>query len=157
MIGLLGAPQSQLSNIELAFGATVIPKSIYTGIFMVVPSKTDDTVAANTAVAIPNPFIETALLDENESDENVCHFAGIRLRVVGFGNLLPTFYGIDKVMSNPMISIVMSQLNAIEPIRLGNFTSQRALVRLEVQALGEIFTIDRIVIFAKTIGTSLPG
>jgi hypothetical protein len=85
--------------------------------------------------------------------EYVFHFLGYRPRVDGFGNLKATFYGFNKVRSSPMKDLDMSSLAQNEPMKLGNFIAQRALLRLEVTEIGEYFDLNRIEIFTKPIGT----
>lgn len=89
--------------------------------------------------------------------ENIIHFGGIRLRVVGSGNLRPTMYSFDKIKSSVLVPLVMNSTDNIEPTRISNFVSQRMMLRLETTAINEIMRINRIIIFAKPIYTSYPG
>lgn len=90
------------------------------------------------------------------TEEIVNHYGAIRLRVNGTGNLRPTFYSLDKVLSNVMVPIVMQVTTADEPNRLGNFTQKRAKLRLETTAINEYFLISKIIIFTRPVAMSFP-
>jgi hypothetical protein len=102
------------------------------------------------------PFIETAPIGDAEV-ENINHYAGIRLRVRGVGNLIPTLYSLDKIDSTAMVEMTMAVTTAREPTRLCNFVSQRGILRLETDDLDDYMEIDRIIVFNKAIYTQFPG
>lgn len=101
------------------------------------------------------PFVETALFGD-DSQEAILHFGSITLRVVGTGDLVPTFYSYDKVYSQKLLPIPMTEVSGREPNRLSNFKAQRAVLRLETTKINEHFSINRIVLFAKKMYTSFP-
>jgi hypothetical protein len=98
-----------------------------------------------------------AALSEVSSGENISHFAAIRIRVNGTGNLKMTVFSLDDVRSKTLVPLVMQQQNRIIPTRLVNFTEQRAAFELKTTEIDEKFRINRIVIFTKEIYTSYPG
>ncbi len=85
------------------------------------------------------------------------HFGGVTIRVVGEGNLRPTFKGFDAIESVALVPLVMVPTNRKEPTRLGNYSSQRALLRLEVTAINEWFKVNNFTIWAKPLWTSWPS
>ena len=155
---ILGTSDSSLGNIVPAYDATFPSTNVYSGIYQLVPGSVydvfmivnDDYTYEQAQEAI-DVFSETALV--NGGGEGIYHFAGYRARVNGLGNLKGTFYGFNKVKSSAMKDLDMSKVRVEESVKLGNFTAQRALLRLEVTDLGEYFNITRIEIFARTAGT----
>ncbi len=98
-----------------------------------------------------------AILSEGSSGESISHFAAIRVRVVGTGNLQMTVYSLDDVKSKTLVALTMSATNRIIPTRLVNFMEQRASFELKTTAIDEKFRINRIVIFSKEVYSSYPG
>lgn len=88
---------------------------------------------------------------------NILHFGAARLRVTGSGNLRMTLYSLDEITSYSLLPLVLQELNGREPTRLCNFSSQRAKLRIEVTAINENFSLDKITIYAKPLYTSYPG
>lgn len=88
---------------------------------------------------------------------NVVHFGGIRIRVVGSGNLLMTLFGLNDIWQQPLTALVMSSTNAIEPFKLANFKSQRARLKIETTVINEVFNVNNITIFAKQIWSQYVG
>lgn len=89
--------------------------------------------------------------------EDICHFGGIRIRVNGSGNLIPSFYSLDNVQLQVLAPIAMQSVTPIQPFRLANFVSQRVFLRLETTQINDIFKINRIIIFAKAIYSQYPN
>lgn len=89
--------------------------------------------------------------------EYIYHVAGVRLRVIGSGSLRMFFHSLDSIRSFTLLPLSMSSTNDKEPTRLGNFRSQRIQLELKTDAIDEYFQISKIIIFAKTSATSLPG
>jgi hypothetical protein len=87
----------------------------------------------------------------------ITHYAGFTIRVVGAGNLRPTLKGFDDIETSALEPLVMASTNAREPTRLANFVSQRAVLRLETTAIDEWFKINNFTIWAKPLYTSFPG
>lgn len=89
--------------------------------------------------------------------EEILHFAGVRLRVTGAGNLRLTFFSLDNVNSESLVILPMSTTNAREPTRLANFISQRGMVKIGTTAKDETFKINRVILFAKPLWSNFPG
>jgi hypothetical protein len=98
-----------------------------------------------------------AALSEGSSGENISHFAAIRVRVNGTGNLKMKVLSLDDIRSKELVPFVMATTNRIIPTRLVNFSEQRALFEISTTEMDEYFRINRIVIFAKEMYTSFPG
>lgn len=98
-----------------------------------------------------------AALSEVSSGENISHFAAIRVRANGTGNLQMTVYSLDDVRSKTLVPFVMQTTTRIVPTRLVNFMEQRAAFELKTTEMDEVFRINRIVIFMKEVFTSYPG
>jgi hypothetical protein len=89
--------------------------------------------------------------------EEIVHFAGVRLRVTGSGNLDLEFLSLDNVNSQTLAALPMSATTAREPTRLANFISQRAQLKISTNVIDETFKINRIILFAKPIWSQFPG
>ncbi len=98
-----------------------------------------------------------AALSETSSGENISHFAAIRVRVNGTGDLLMTIYSLDDVKSKELVPFVMQTLNRRIPTRIINFVEQRASISLRTEEIDDYFRINRIVVFTKEIFSSFPG
>ena len=91
------------------------------------------------------------------SGENINHFTGVRLRVVGSGNLDIELISQDGVNTQTLTAFVLAATNRISPFRLANFVEQRAQLRISTNVVDETFRINRIVIYAKPIFTMEPA
>jgi len=89
--------------------------------------------------------------------ENINHCNGVRLRVIGSGNLKFRLLGLSEAKTQTMTSLAMSSSTYIEPIRLANFKAQRFALELKTTEIDEIFNIQRIVMFVKATETMYPG
>lgn len=96
-------------------------------------------------------------LGEGSSGESISHFAAIRVRVNGIGNLQMTVFSLDDVRNKTLVPLQMQQKNRIIPTRLVNFVEQRACFELKTTQMDEKFRINRIVIFTKEVASSYPG
>jgi hypothetical protein len=98
-----------------------------------------------------------AALSEQSSGESISHFAAIRIRLVGTGNLKMKVYSLDNVREKTLVPFTMQVTNRIIPTRLVNFMEQRAAFELKTTEMDEKFRINRIVLFMKEVYTSYPG
>lgn len=98
-----------------------------------------------------------AALSEQSSGESISHFAAIRIRVLGTGNLQMAVYSLDDVKSKTLVPLVMSTTARIIPTRLVNFMEQRASFELKTTAIDEKMKVNRIIIFTKEVFSSYPG
>jgi hypothetical protein len=98
-----------------------------------------------------------AVLSERSSGELVTHFASLRVRVDGRGDLRLSVYSLGDIRSKLMIPITMNDKNRFSPTRIVNFVEQRASFELKTTERFEKFRINRIVIFTKQLYTSYPG
>jgi hypothetical protein len=94
---------------------------------------------------------------EGSSGENVNHFGGVRMRVVGSGNLLMSFYSLDDVRSQTLVPFSLSSSTRFEPFRLANFTEQRASLEIKTTVINEWFRINRVIIFARPVAVEYPA
>lgn len=87
---------------------------------------------------------------------NVTHFAGVRLRVVGSGNLQITVGTLEDVITKSPSAIVMDEPTRIEPYRIVNFMSQRASFQFKTTAENEWFKVNQLVVYMKPVFTNYP-
>lgn len=89
--------------------------------------------------------------------ELIHHVAGVRMRVVGSGNLDMSLKSLDDIHTSTLQPFVMTATNYIEPLRLANFKSQRILLRFGVNEIDEWFQIRRIIILVKPVEADYPS
>jgi hypothetical protein len=98
-----------------------------------------------------------AATSEASSGENISHFAAIRVRVNGTGDLKLKVYSLDDRKFKILVPLTMQTQARIIPTRLVNFMEQRASFELKTTNFDEQFRVNRIVIFTKEVYTSYPG
>lgn len=110
------------------------------------------------------PFIQTALIDSRSaarsggsSGENINHYTGVRMRVVGSGSLEMTLRSQDNIRSVSLVPFTMASVARTSPFRLVNFVEQRVQLRIETLLIDEEFRINRIILYAKTLWIEEPG
>lgn len=89
--------------------------------------------------------------------DNITHFAGIRLRLTGEGDMHCAFYGLDDVESQTLVDIPMASTSRVSPLRLANFTNQVGALELNIDGLDDNFRCNRIIIYAKTLWIAIPA
>lgn len=98
-----------------------------------------------------------AAISEGSSGETISHFAAIRVRVSGTGNLRMAVYSLDDVRSKTLVPFVLTATARIIPTRLVNFMEQRASFEFKTTAIDEKMHVNRIIIFTKETFSSYPG
>lgn len=96
-------------------------------------------------------------LSEGSSGDYISHFASIRVRAVGVGNLMMIVHAMDNARSKQLVPFILQSANRILPTRIVNFMEQRATFELKTTGIDERFRVNRIIIFSKTVFTSHPG
>lgn len=96
--------------------------------------------------------------------EAINHFNGVRIRVVGAGDLQVNVYSLDDVGETPsdtpvevLVPYTMSANTNRQPTLLANTKEQRASFEFKVTEINEWFQIERIVVFMKPLYTSFVG
>ena len=84
------------------------------------------------------------------------HYGAIRLRSKGSATLQLTLTSLDRTLQNALIPITLSSLTNVEPLRLSNFTQQRASLEIRTTQLNENFQISKVVIYIKPVASSYP-
>lgn len=102
------------------------------------------------------PFVEFFLAGDGD-EENINHYAAIRMRVVGTGNLDMQLASLDRIDTSDLVAFTLSETNAREPTRLCNFVSQKARLKVSTDVIDEFFNIDKVIIFAREIYKEFPG
>lgn len=98
-----------------------------------------------------------AALSEQSSGESTSHFASVRIRVTGIGQLRLAVFSLDELNSKVLAPLSMTEKARFSLTRIVNFTEQRASFEIRTQDKGDKFRINRIVIFSKEIYKSYPG
>lgn len=102
-------------------------------------------------------FIRFAyVIPRSASGDGLNHYAFIRMRLNGVGNVDITLYGIDDNPVSFPPFVLASQLPSQEFDRLVNFINERLSIRIGVNALDEWFNVFRVVAFGKPYGASRP-
>jgi len=129
------------------------------GIYQNDPAKVDDVIYTGDAAAdsFPIPVTSILYLVGDSGPEDILHFGGVRLRVIGSGNLGLEFRSLDRIDIQTLAPLPLSSATAREPTRLSNFTSQRGMLIISTNQLGAEFRINRVIVFAKQLWTQFPG
>ena len=90
-------------------------------------------------------------------NEDILHFAGIRLRLQGNGNLIPSFVNLDNFPIQVLVVMPMVASPTREPLRLGNFTGQRVRLKVGTVNLDEKMIINRMIVFVKPLWGDYPA
>lgn len=98
-----------------------------------------------------------AAVSEQSSGESTSHFASIRIRVTGTGELKLAVFSLDDLVSKSLAPMVITPVARYSLTRIVNFVEQRASFGLYTDTLGDKFKINRIVIFSKELYKSYPG
>lgn len=91
------------------------------------------------------------------NDGSIHHFAAVRLRATGSGNLqlkLLSLSATKEFIANP---IALEAATSEEPTKGVNFKYNRAALEFKVTEIDEYFKISKIVLFAKVSATGRPG
>lgn len=94
--------------------------------------------------------------------EGINHFNGVRLRVLGEGELQLKFLSMPDIngvqLEQDLIPLDMdSIIKGREPFKKVNFKQQRAQVMFYTRDINEYLKINRMVIFSKQIYANYPG
>ena len=94
--------------------------------------------------------------------ENINHYNGIRLRVLGTGELNIRFLSMpdfnDVQTERVLVPLDLDAMNQTrEPLKKVNFMQQRSQVELKTTEFGAFVRINRLVVFAKPVFTNYPG
>lgn len=84
----------------------------------------------------------------------VGHYGAVRLLVSGVGELIPRFWGLQSVESEPIAAITLSSSPGVERERLGNLSSEQCAVQLDTLNFGEHFKCTKMTLFVKPIWAS---
>lgn len=130
------------------------------GLYKMVIGKTNDTLYDTSnnlsIVKIPNPTIKTAYTAVSEG-ENIMHFTAIRLRVTGTGNLLPTLFSLDDIITQTLIAIPITPTSSKHLTRLCNMQTDKIAIELKTTVINEVFHVNRIILFAKEVFAEYPS
>jgi hypothetical protein len=85
------------------------------------------------------------------------HCTGIRLRIVGAGNLNLTLFAPDGVASQTLVPIPLSATTRVHPFRLANFNQYRMQLSCSTTVIDEVMRVNRIIVFMKPIATMEPA
>lgn len=84
------------------------------------------------------------------------HIVGVRLRVLGQGNLQLSLQDYSNIQTQNLVPLAMSTATRFEPTRLSNFQSQRTRLIGTITEEDEWFGIRRIIIYAKPVAVEYP-
>lgn len=89
--------------------------------------------------------------------ENINHFASVRLRVFGEGNLQIGAFGLADTLVKQLVDLPLEAATNVEPTRLMNVSLQRLSFEFKVTEFNEWFEIGRLVIYQKVLYTQGPN
>lgn len=94
--------------------------------------------------------------------ENINHFNGVRLRILGTGTVNMQFESLPdndgNVTTRVMVPLDLDALTQTrEPFKKVNFMQQRSRLRIQTTEIDEVIKINRLIIFARPVYTNFPG
>lgn len=117
--------------------------------------KQDGTLHADNGVAFSS-YAKTALYGTRAGW--ISHFAGLKIRVTGSGNLAMVMSGEDSVDTSTLPVLAMSATPGKEPFVPANFKNEKAAVTLTTGTLTtDYFRLTKIVLLAKALWFTRPG
>jgi hypothetical protein len=99
----------------------------------------------------------TASAGFSSTQDNIVHYASLRMRIVGSGSLGMRMVSQDDIYSQTLVPFSLQAATNIRPTRLMNFQHQRAHLECKTTAIGEWFKINKIVIYAKEVFVDYPS
>lgn len=90
-------------------------------------------------------------------EDNIVHFTGVRMRVIGSGNLQMRVISQDDIFEQVLVPFVMSPATNIRPLRLMNFQHQKVQFEGKTTEINERLEINKIIFFAKAVFSEYPG
>jgi hypothetical protein len=95
--------------------------------------------------------------------DGINHFNAVRFRMIGIGNLQVNVYASSGEETSPYILVetllpyTMQTQSKQQPVLLMNTKESRVSIEFKVTEFGEYFEIQRLIVFAKLLFTSVPG
>lgn len=89
--------------------------------------------------------------------EAINHFNGVRLRVIGAGDLQVTAWSLQEESSEVLLPYTMQAATRIQPTLLMNTKEHRVSLEIKITEINEWFIIGRLIIFSKPLFTSVVG
>jgi hypothetical protein len=93
---------------------------------------------------------------QSSSEGIINHYGAVRIRAVGSASLQLTLYSPSETKESVLRPLVLQSATDKEMNRLSNFTQQRAKLEIRTTEIGEIFNINKIIIFVKPTAKSYP-
>lgn len=94
---------------------------------------------------------------DGSGGDNICHFGGVRVRLTGSGSFRMSLLSQDDVATVTLGPFTMASATQYTPYRLCNMVTQNARFKAETTAIDEVFRVNRIIIYVKTLYTMIPG
>jgi len=88
--------------------------------------------------------------------EYVYHYAAVRLRVEGSGQLRMRLISLSDVKEAIMVPLPMQDPIDDLQTKLVNFKKEKARLEIKTTAIDEVFSISKILIFTKPVASSYP-
>lgn len=143
------APKSIIGTRDVLTNQPVINFLLHDGIYVMKDGLTDD---------YGNAIDSYAKLDLKTSKAGwVNHFAGLKFRIKGVGQLLLTLYGEDDITTMSVPSILLNPAPGRELDMPINFKNEKMSVKFRVNTFGSRFICDKIEVYAKPLWESRPG
>lgn len=93
--------------------------------------------------------------------EAINHFNGLRLRVIGSGDLQVFTYAVGGDETDTLVETVlpytMASTTKIQPTLLMNSKEQRLSIEIKITEINEWFQIQRMVLFYRPLFSQVPG
>lgn len=88
--------------------------------------------------------------------QDTIHLVGVRVRVLGSGNLDMTLYTLDEVRSLVLNPFAVTPTDEFSQTRITNFQTQRMKLRISMDTIDEYFHIHQIIFYTKPVAVERP-
>lgn len=88
---------------------------------------------------------------------NILHFASVRTRAIGVGNLYITYLGLNDIQSKELVPIVLTPTDRKTKTRLGSFVNELAYIKFDMRSIDDQMIVNDITVFVKPLYSEYPG
>ena len=115
---------------------------------------TGTTTVGTITVLIPSPYGVTSFV--NDDEEEISHYAGVRVRAVGQGQINFVMQSLDTIYTDILSPLTLLTANATQPFQISNFVNQRAALRFYTQNTDDYMEVSKLIIYTTPIATGYP-
>lgn len=93
---------------------------------------------------------------KNAFTGELLHFAAVRMRIVGQGNLQQFLRSLDNINYDVMVDLPLQIKTNREPTTLANYIDQRGQFEFRTVEIDEVINLSSIQIYIRPVATGYP-